>query len=209
MLNISGGRFDSEDEITKTNKNFNNNNNNNNNFYNRKNKKNLNNYMHDNKDKMNVNKNVRTNDNDIDNDNDNNDNSNDNNNNDNNNDNNNQTNSDNDDIFVNIGHNDNTNVKNDIAEKGENKDVTEKAAGSEGHNVDDLNTTLDKLKLTEEDRKKLKDVMKDAAVTFWAGLQNAEPGFDLDANEMDKFNIWPRGDIPYYIDEYSFGKFFK
>lgn len=36
---------------------------------------------------------------------------------------------------------------------------------------------------------------------------NQEPGFDLTKEEIAKFKIWDRGVIPYFIDEYSFGKY--
>ncbi|CAH2066128.1 unnamed protein product, partial [Iphiclides podalirius] len=40
----------------------------------------------------------------------------------------------------------------------------------------------------------------------FAGIQNSEPGFNLTAEEIIKFKIWPQGVIPYYIDEFSFDK---
>ncbi|XP_013133832.1 PREDICTED: zinc metalloproteinase nas-14-like [Papilio polytes] len=39
-----------------------------------------------------------------------------------------------------------------------------------------------------------------------SGLEDAEPGFDLTDEEMKKFKIWPQGNIPYYIDDFSFDK---
>ncbi|XP_045535851.1 nematocyst expressed protein 6 [Papilio machaon] len=39
-----------------------------------------------------------------------------------------------------------------------------------------------------------------------SGLEDAEPGFDLTEDEMRKFKIWPQGNIPYYIDDFSFDK---
>lgn len=40
-----------------------------------------------------------------------------------------------------------------------------------------------------------------------SGLEDAEPGFDLTDEEMRKFKIWPQGNIPYYIDDFSFGTY--
>ncbi|CAF4871037.1 unnamed protein product [Pieris macdunnoughi] len=36
--------------------------------------------------------------------------------------------------------------------------------------------------------------------------EKEEPGFDLDEREIKKFHIWPKGIIPYYIDDFSFDK---
>lgn len=36
---------------------------------------------------------------------------------------------------------------------------------------------------------------------------NQESGFDLTKEEITKFKMWDKGVIPYFIDEYSFGKF--
>lgn len=40
------------------------------------------------------------------------------------------------------------------------------------------------------------------------GLEGTEPGFNLTKEEIIKFKIWPQGIIPYYIDDFSFGKVF-